>query len=86
MFQQIQQTFSAGMTAMRNDDLSRESVYLKEIEELKQLIHSLEAKIDSLSLSQRAVPSVQPEDGANRDPLTLAAEVRPYVSCCYFAV
>ena len=78
MFQQIQQTFTAGMTAMSNQDQSRESVYLQEIEQLRLLIRSLEAKIDKLSLSQQAVQTMQSEDGARMDPVALAEEVIHY--------
>ena len=73
MFQQIQHTFSAGMAAMRNEELTKESAYLKEIEELKVLVKSLENKIDRMSLSQE-MPTLPSEDVV-RDPITLAEEV-----------
>ena len=73
MFQQIQHTFSAGMAAMRNEELTKESAYLKEIEELKVLVKSLENKIDRLSPLQGM--STLPSEEFVRDPITLAEEV-----------
>lgn len=80
MFQQMQQTFEVGVNAMKNDYHISEASYLREIQDLKMLIQSLESKVDSLSKSletQSVLTQNYVDDERSTDPIAMAKEV-----CC----